>query len=98
MITIADINAAADEGTNISSYVDSATPAGFFGVTAKILGIVRSYLLEGELDDPNAESKGSVVIDADKNALAYRGKGLIGGTLLGRVESYEKSFAEISGK
>jgi hypothetical protein len=95
--TLTDIRNAA-EANHVSVFIDSATPVGYFGVTAKVLGFVATYLLEGELGDENAEVKGHIVIidrEHDTETLGYAKGGLVGGYYLGRVESYEDTFQKI---
>jgi hypothetical protein len=98
MTTFADIQKAA-EG-NLSTFIDDATPAGHFGAVTKILGHTTTYLLENKslTDMSDAVVKGHVVITEDHGkltAIGYKGAGLIGGSYLGRVESYEKTFAQM---
>lgn len=96
-ITLTDIQNAAAEG-KVSAYVDDSTPAGHFAATAKILGHVTTYLLEGELGDENAEVRGRIVTIEEREypeTLGYAKSGLLGGYYLGRVESYADAFNEM---
>lgn len=96
MATFADIKKNADGP--VTTFEDAATPAGHFGAITLMLGLTFFYLLEGEKDDMTSEIKGHVVI-ANKHARttadAYAKGGLIGGTYLGKVESYEETFAQM---
>lgn len=96
MATFADIKKNADGP--VITFVDDSTPAGHFGVTTLMLGLTFVYLLEGPKDGLTSEIKGHVVI-ANKHARttadAYAKGGLIGGTYLGKVNSYEETFAQM---
>lgn len=96
MATFADIKKNAD-GTVIT-FEDAATPAGHWGATTLMLGLTFFYLLEGQKDDLTSEIKGHVVLanaHARTAADAYAGVGLIGGTHLGKVSSYQETFAQM---
>ena len=96
MATFVDIQKAA-EGI-VSTSIDAATPAGHFVATAKIHGHATTYLLEGVFDSPDAVIKGHVIYTEDHGKLAsigYRDGGLVGGYYLGRVQSFEETFAQM---
>lgn len=99
MATLADIKKAAE--SNVSVFVDDATPAGHFGATVKILGITTVYLLEGTKDDDNAVIKGRMELPSIADAHKKRavdfvvGSGLKGGTWSGIVRSSEEAFASM---
>lgn len=99
MTTFADIQkVAAANNVPLSTFVDDATPAGHFGAVTKILGHVTTYLLADSREVADAAVKGKVVIIEDHGKLTatgYKGDGLVGGSYLGRVESYEKTFAQM---
>lgn len=96
MATFADIQKVA-EGI-VSTSIDDAAPAGHFVATTKVYGHTTTYLLEGELDSAEAVVKGHVIYTEDHGKLAsigYRDGGLVGGYYLGRVQSFEKTFAQM---
>lgn len=102
MTTFADIQkAAAANNVPLSTFSDDATPAGHFGATTKMLGHTVTYLLGNAKqygDVADAVVKGKVVITEDHGkltAIGYKGDGLVGGTYLGRVQSYEETFAQM---
>lgn len=76
------------------------SPAGHFQVTAHVMGRVRIFLLEGEEGDKGATIKGSIQYSKDeRHALAFRGNGVFGGTVIGVVSSdgsYKKAFATMA--
>lgn len=81
---------------NVSTYVDSTTPAGHFAAAVKMLGIHNTYLLEGVQDDPNAVIKGRIEAKGMGAAVRiYIGGSVKGGTWSGRFESTEKAFASM---
>lgn len=104
MNTLADIKKAAEANSEgnviVSVYTDSASPAGHFGATAIILGIVTVYLLEGVEGDDNAVIKGRAELPsverAEKGARStfYAGSRLKGGTITGGP-SFEEAFAKM---
>lgn len=98
--TFNDILKMRDKDTAVATSVDAATPAGYFLATTKMLGLVRTYLLEGEIDDENAPIKGVVTINKDGlGAIAYRSTSLMGGYFIGplsdETDGYAGAFARI---
>jgi hypothetical protein len=96
MATFTDIKKNADGP--VITFEDTGTPTGHWVATTLILGLTFFYLLEGQKDDLNSEIKGHVVIattHARTTADAYANGGLIGGTYLGKVSSYEETFAQM---
>ena len=101
MTTFADIQKAAEaNNVPLSTFSDDATPEFHFGAVTKVLGNTVTYLLGNKQygDVADAVVKGKVVITEDHGKLTatgYKGDGLVGGYYLGRVESYEKTFAQM---
>lgn len=95
MSNLADLNKNAEK---VVTYVDSSTPAGYFGATAKILGLFATYLLKGEEGDENALIVGRVEIpnsmEISKTNI-YVGGSLKGGEWSGRLTSYSEAFAKM---
>lgn len=95
MTTLANVQKATESKVII---FNDETPAGHFGARITFKGHPTFYLFQGEPGDPEAVVKGKVVITDDhgkQTALAYKGDGLIGGYYLGRVQSYEETFAQM---
>lgn len=70
-------------------------PAGYFVATTKVLGIVTTYMLKGELDDENATIVGRVEINKNRSGInCYRGDRIKGGELLS-AGSYDEAWSKI---
>lgn len=67
---------------------DSATPAGYFLLTVKILGIPTVYLAKGTQQE--YVIAGRVELPTGD---AYKGAGIKGGSYLGRVHTFAETFA-----
>lgn len=86
-----DITRAA-RGATVASFIDDSTPEGHFGATMIFLGVLTTYLLKGELDDPNAPVVGRVEANMEaKTILAYRGTRLKGGEIISAY-TYGEAF------
>lgn len=96
MATFTDIKKNTDGP--VITFEDANTPAGHWGAITLMMGLTFVYLLEGQKDNLDSEIKGHVVI-ANKHARttadAYANGGLIGGPHLGKVSSYEETFAQM---
>lgn len=92
MAVFADVMKSIDAETITSVYTDSSTPANTFAATIKSLGIVRTYLFAGALEDPNAPVLGRVDLVRNYTKLAFRGSGLMGGTPLNSNSTYDELF------
>lgn len=95
MSTLADLNKNAEK---VVTFVDDATPAGYFGASAKVLGIFSTYLFKGVEGDESAEVVGRVEIPKGLDLLntsVYVGNGLKGGEWSGRLTSYSEAFAKM---
>lgn len=98
--TLADIRKNKDANTTMWVGTDDTTPAGTFAATAKILGIVRTYLLTGTPDQDNAPIIGHIA-NLHHGATFYVGNGVLGGTFAGLLrgdDSTETAFARIADK
>lgn len=98
MSTLADIRRAAE--TNVHTCVDRDCPDGHFAATTKILGVTGTYLLAGELDDPQAAIVGRIEYEAPGGVLlpshrAYVGGGLKGGQWLASYDT-EDAFLKMT--
>lgn len=97
------IEIAAANKHEVTTYVDSATPAGHFAaISQNALGDKLIYLLEGEKDAPEAKVKGYVLMvfdDTDSlESFAYGVDAHDREKSLGRVRSYSgatESFASV---
>ena len=70
-------------------------PSGYFVATTKVLGIVTTYMLSGELDDENATIVGRVEINKNRSGInCYRGDRIKGGELF-RADSYSQAWAKM---
>lgn len=88
MTTYADIQKAAEGSTHPT--VDDHIPAAHFVATARIFGIVTTYLLNGPFADPDAPIVGRIEWTEPVNA--YSGSGLKGGRLCGLFTNSETAF------
>lgn len=98
--TLRDILETRDEDFRVVTSVDAATPDGYFLATTKILGLARTYLLEGEIDDGDAPIRGVITMEKNgKGATAYRSTSLMGGTFIellsDETNGYAGAFARI---
>jgi len=80
---------------------DHSTPKGFFGVTARIVGVTTTYLLQGKKGAKDAPIVGRVELheqfmSGDLKAVAYRGDRLKGGEPAFDFEGYAEFFAHIT--
>lgn len=96
MANLKDIQQACDTPNKaVNVCVDDATPSGHFLATVLVLGMLRVYLLKGNEGNPDAEIKGNIVVNEKNEALAYRGKNLIGGEFVERVQDYKESLLKL---
>lgn len=84
----------------VSTFIDSAIPAGHFAAVTKVAGQVTTYLLERKslTDVADAVIKGRVVIKEYKDnsiPVSYKKGGLAGGAYMGRIQSYADAFAKM---
>lgn len=82
---------------NVSCYTDAATPNGYFAVTAKVLGIVTTYLLKGNCYDIDSASiVGRVELTDNTRGTIYKGHKLKGGHFEGPLNGYKEAFTRIA--
>lgn len=93
--TLADLRKNIDDGTELWTGTDDSTPEGTFIATAKVLGIVTTYLLEGQTGDEGAAILGRIehqgTMAAPRRA-AYASNGIKGGSYVGSADD-EDLFA-----
>lgn len=95
MSTLADLEKNSEK---LATFVDDATPVGYFGATAKILGLFATYLLKGEEGDKEAQIVGRVEVPNSmeiSKTNVYVGSGLKGGEWSGRLTSYSAAYAKM---
>lgn len=96
MTTLAELSAAST-GT-FDTFTDPVFPAGHFGATAYVGGILRGYLLEGQLDNPEAVIKGHIEYRSEGGKLvkcAFAKGGATGGVPLGAFTDFKEIFTKM---
>lgn len=98
MSTLTDIRKAAD--VDVHTCVDDTCPAGHFTATTKVLGFVTTYLLAGDVDDPQATIVGRIELPPLPDLLTkpprvWRGSGLKGGEWMPRPADSAAAFRAI---
>lgn len=81
----ADILAHIDEGSTYGEHVDDSTPPGTYALTAKTLGLARTYLMKGAPGDDDAVVLGRTDLDS---GITYTGGGTLGGGYNGKLKSF----------
>lgn len=92
MTTLAEL-ATASTGT-FDTFTDPVFPAGHFGATAYVDGVLRGYLLEGQLDNPEAVIKGHIEYRSEGGKLV-KCAGVTGGVPLGAFTDFKEVFIKM---
>ena len=96
MTTLAELATASND--TFTTFTDEMFPAGHFGVTVYVGGYLIGYLLEGELDSPEAVVKGRIEYRSEAGKLvrdAFAQGGTTGGVHLGEVTNFAETFAKM---
>lgn len=101
MATLADVRRAADG--DVDTGADALTPNGTFYATARVLGIITSYLMDGLDGDPDATILGRIEYPpaygtARPTMRIYRGGGTKGGEFTARQMGVADAYLWMIGR